>query len=289
MKRISLFLFVLVMHHALMSKILIMTHAYNRPEFIPLQDATFKKFVKNDYEFIVFNDARDPQLRKDIFDTCKNLGLQCIRIEQEVHDRPYLKRLPGEDYNSSCCRCANVVQYSLDEIGFKHDDIVVIVDSDLFLIKELDIREYMKDYVVSAVDQARGHVHYLWNCLVFLDVPQLPEKELFNFNCGKVDNISTDVGGHLYYYFKKYSHLPIKYITQWHLQEHSAEVTAKLVKKDLTRKTLSFLDDPIPDSIFMLDATFLHYQNGTNWNNNDPDYHKKKFKKLKKFIEHIIS
>ena len=49
------------------SKVLIITHAYNRPEFIPLQDITFKKFLKDDYEFVVFNDARDPKIKKDIY------------------------------------------------------------------------------------------------------------------------------------------------------------------------------------------------------------------------------
>lgn len=40
-------------------KVLIITTVYNRPDFIELQAKTFEKFLKDDYRFVVFNDARD--------------------------------------------------------------------------------------------------------------------------------------------------------------------------------------------------------------------------------------
>ena len=36
-------------------RVLMITHAYNEPEFIRMQAETFKKFMKDDYEFVVFN------------------------------------------------------------------------------------------------------------------------------------------------------------------------------------------------------------------------------------------
>ncbi|MBY0110252.1 MAG: hypothetical protein K2X90_04025 [Candidatus Babeliaceae bacterium] len=270
------------------SKVLIITHAYNRPEFIPLQDSTFKKFLKDDYEFVVFNDARDPKVKKEIYEICKKLNLRCIRIHQEIHDRPYLYRWPGEDYNSACCRCANVVQYSLNEIGFQHNDLVAIVDSDLFLIKEFSIREYMKNCQLAGIEQKRHHVDYLWNGIVFFDMPNLPSKKEIDFNCGKVDGIPVDVGGQIYHYLKKHPNLSVKYINQWHTDDFT-ENHDTLIKNGLNEKTLSFYDIKIPNAVFILDSTFLHYQSGTNWNRNSPEYHRTKFKKLEAFINHIIS
>ena len=112
--------FLLVLQVPIFSKVLIFTYAYNRPEFIKYQYLTFKKFMLDEYEFVVFNDARDNEMRKKIEHECKNFGLECVRIPQEIHSKPYLKRWPGETYDNACVRCANVIQYSLNELGFDH-------------------------------------------------------------------------------------------------------------------------------------------------------------------------
>ncbi len=67
------------------SKILIITHAHNRPEFIPLQDVTFKEFLKDDYEFVVFNDARDEKIDKEIFETYNQLSAVFMLDETFLH------------------------------------------------------------------------------------------------------------------------------------------------------------------------------------------------------------
>ena len=126
------------------SYVLIITHNYNRPDFIELQDKAFKKFLKDDYRYVVFNDATSEEMRKKIEETCKKLNIECIQIPQEIHSRPYLPREPNERINASI-RHANVVMYSLDFMGFDHDGIVFIVDSDILLIRPFSIEKYMKD------------------------------------------------------------------------------------------------------------------------------------------------
>src|ERR1700733_4465594 len=116
--------------------VLIMTYSFNRPDFIEIQDKTFKKFLKDDYTFVVFNDAPQEEVANQIIETCNRLNLPCIRIPQSIHDAPYLQRWPGEDYHHPCVRCANVVQFSLNTLGFDRDRIVMIIDSDMFLVKE---------------------------------------------------------------------------------------------------------------------------------------------------------
>src|ERR1700684_2505146 len=67
------------------NKVLIITHSYCRPDFIELHHKTFKAFLKNDYEYVVFNDASDPHLKRKIEKTCEKLGIRCIRVPQELH------------------------------------------------------------------------------------------------------------------------------------------------------------------------------------------------------------
>ena len=113
--------------------VLIMTYSFNRPDFIEIQDKTFKKFLKDDYTFVVYNDARDEEISNQIIETCNRLNLQCIRIPQAIHDAPYLQRWPCEDNNHPSVRNSNVVQFSLNTLGFDHDGIVMIIDSDMRL------------------------------------------------------------------------------------------------------------------------------------------------------------
>src|ERR1700733_11055839 len=92
-------LIAIVCMNALSAKVLIVTHSYNRPDFIELQHETFAQFMADEYEFVVFNDGPTNKLAKEIEETCRKLTVRCIRIPQEIHQTPYLPRQPWEDWN----------------------------------------------------------------------------------------------------------------------------------------------------------------------------------------------
>ena len=133
-----------------MAKILIITHAYNRPDFIELQCLTFQKFLLDEYEFVVFNDAPPGFIHNWIKQECQSLGVCCFTIPQELHVDPL---------NISERHCV-AIKYSLDFVGYRHDGIVAFFDSDLFLIRPLSIEDLMSDVdIVSAYRQiGRAHV-----------------------------------------------------------------------------------------------------------------------------------
>jgi hypothetical protein len=174
-------LLAMVVSLSLEAKILIITHNHNRPDFIEIQDKTFKKFLKDDYDFVVFNDARQREMCQQINEMCANLGIQCIRIPQSIHAAPYLPREKNEDFQNPAVRCANVVQYSLDMLGFEHDGIVMIIDADMFLIQPFSIAEYFKDDQLAGVPQRREHVNYIWNGLVFFYINNITDKHTIEF------------------------------------------------------------------------------------------------------------
>lgn len=203
------------------AKILIFTHAYNRPNFIEMQYKTFKKFLLDDYEFIVWSDANNESMQQQIEAMCNKYSIRCIPIPQKIHDMPYLKRpLSGglTEYHHPSNRNCNVVQYSLDTLGFNHDDIVVSIDSDMFLIKRFSIKTYLNGYDLAGAalwcyQQWGTHIcsdhpqvepfRYLWIGLVFLNMKTMPNKETINFNCGNLyNNIQVDAGGFTHCYLR---------------------------------------------------------------------------------------
>jgi len=76
--------------------VLIITHVHNRWDFIALQHETFKKFLRDDYEYVVFNDAPDQEMMEEINSICACYNIRCIQVPQEIHTRPYLPRKPDD-------------------------------------------------------------------------------------------------------------------------------------------------------------------------------------------------
>lgn len=295
------------------TKILIITHSYNRPDFIETQDATFKKFLKEPYRYVVFNDSRDEKICKEIERICKKLELECIRIPQDIHDKPYLAR-NGEPHQTPSVRTAEAIQYSLDTLGFDHDDIVMIIDSDMFLVRDFVISDYMDGIDLAAVPQRRSHVQYIWNGIVFLNMKTMPNKRSFNFNCGWVDGVVTDTGGHTYYYLRAQPTLRFKPVKQYCIYDatlacetcqqaaalngdsscvhqdarHYTELD--LIKNHFDKKSRDFLlkHPPYPFEFFVEGGIFFHYRAGGNWNNQSSDYHARKTQFITNYMDDVL-
>ncbi len=247
------------------SHILIFTYSYNRPDFIEIQSKTFKKFLKDDYEFIVFNDAKDNAMAQQINNMCAKLAIRCVRIPQSIHTKPYLKRWPHEDFQAPAVRNSNVVMYSLNEIGFKHDGIVVLLDSDMFLIRDFSIHQYLHRYDLAGLEQERAGIIYLWIGLAFLDMRSMPNSNTIDFNCGKIGTVPVDAGGQTAHYLRN-NHAKLRLFEDGFI--HNFHYV-------LNRTNHVPLDDR---------NIFFHYYAGTNWTNYAQIYHTEKTKLVNSFI-----
>ena len=126
----------------------IFTSVVNRPDFIILQDMLFKKFLKNEYTFHVVDDSVDPEITEQFEIACSLRELQ------------YYRKPPAIKPMNPAQACADTIQWSYDNLIKKNhsDDIVFFTDSDMFLIDEFDIEEYMSDAIIGGLPQEREHV-----------------------------------------------------------------------------------------------------------------------------------
>ncbi len=287
-------------------KVLIFTSAYNRPDFIEIQCNTFKKFLRDEYVFVVFNDARDQILKRQIERTCSQLGVQCINIPQEIHDQPYLERWPGEGFHDPAVRNANVVQYALNALGYDHPGIVVILDSDMFLVQPFSIKEFIDGYDIAGIPQGNLSnglkISYLWIGIAFLNMENLPEKRMINFNCGKINGVNVDAGGYTYHYLFKHPELKVKYlsnclssslscaecrsITEHYQCQHNLET---LQKYGLDDAQIDALHSGLENVEFVINGAFFHYRSGTNWDRQTKRYHENKTLLFDEYIQRILS
>lgn len=287
------------------ARVLVITHSYNRPDFIEIQHNTLKKFMLDEYEFVVFNDAYDQNIRTQINQMCAKHTLTCIEIPQEIHDRPYLKREVHDERNHPSVRSANVLQYSLDILGFDYPGIVMVLDSDMFLIRELSPTAYLANYDIAAVPQMRKDdnqtIDYIWIGLLFLNMNTLSNKQTLSFNCGWVDGVLTDTGGYTYYYFKQNPTVRVKDINTAYLKDFWCSecmqdsylkkcTHAHIMQSQNLSEPLLYVAHHDKDSIMETYAThsFLHYRAGSNWNNQTLEYHQKKTGLLQDFIRELL-
>ena len=94
----------------------IITSVVNSPTFIEIQYHTFKKHVRGDYEFIVFNDAKslpdytngnDVTLKMQIQSMCNKLNVTCININNDHHVKLDMSNRHADTFNKCILKYHN--------------------------------------------------------------------------------------------------------------------------------------------------------------------------------------
>lgn len=282
----------------------VVTCVVNRPGFIEIQYLLMKKYFKFEYEFIVFNDAKDfhditngnnLNVKNQIETICKQYNIQCINIPNDHH----------KNNTNAAVRTADSVNYVL-EYQRAHPDKYLVIDSDMFPIADFDIKRY-EDFSSAIVLQERNNigVKYFWNGLYYFDMHKMKDTELLDWTISS----GCDVGGSMQTWLNKTTgkHLPscdvirisneqfigygIYYIRHlWSLTWDETELPDTLQNNS---KLLDFLknDERNQNNKFyceIYDKTFLHYRNGANWDNMNENFFFDKHRELYKTLKYVL-
>jgi hypothetical protein len=295
MKYVLLFCFILV--SSINAKVLLISHSFNRPDFIELHVKTFKAFLQDDYQYVVFNDAPGENMKKQIEEMCSKHSIRCIRMPQELHSRPHD---PG-------ARHIDGIKYAFEKIGFDFDGIVTLVDSDVFLLKPFSIEKYLKGYDIAAELQGRTNgkieVRYLSPIFLMMNMNTLPNKTTLNMSGAWIEGLPCDVGGHTYFYLKNNPTVKPRIFTLLHMpavrraldcqncKDFSCPLCIQYLKYvGCDDAMIQFINDCPDDNMeFGLNNTFFHYRSGSNWNNKPGDYHTTKTNALNDYINNILT
>ena len=264
----------------------IFTFVSNRPDFIDLQMESFRKNLKEAFEFVVFNNAKlsgDPAYTA-INDRCRAVGATSIDIERdpELVDVCQKQEFTCSVFNpSGVYSIANVAHaYALcwawKNVISKEKGAIAIFDSDVFLIQPVKLTDTLYPHQMVNVPDGRTHsdgrvFHYMWPTFVLADMARLPDPETLNWWCGRIDGVPVDVGGQTYRYFQAHPDLdvvPVRRLHSGYLDESACPVHPANY-----------------DEFYLEDGIVLHYRSGSNWNLMPADYHAQKTGWLKKRIE----
>lgn len=252
-----------------MKKVKIYTIHYNRPEFIQWQYDSFRCHLKDEFEYIVVNNARDPGIRDEINAIAKIVGIECIETFSNAI-------LSGKHH-------ADSFNFIWKNYASK-DDYVIMMDGDCFLIKEFSVNSFMKNYILAGPKQQREFkYHYLTPTIIIADINNLLDVKTIDWEgIGVIENgkeVRLDSGGGLHNYYQKHSEL--KYQTKelkssWHITSEN---------KNLHCIPNSLLDEYNEDwCIEFFGNEFLHYCRSSNWLVKSQEHHDQKSEFVKKFI-----
>lgn len=282
----------------------VVTAVVNNPAFIEIQYHTLQKYLKGveSYEFIVFNDAKafpdftndgDLTLRAKISETCKTLGIQCIDIPNDQHQRQL----------KSAIRCADSMNF-IFQYQLANPDQYLLLDSDMFLIAELDMAKY-SGYECAVVLQSRNDysLNYIWNGIYYFDIPKMKNLALMNWNEGCGGDVGAMMAGWLRMQMAGAS-MPSTDDLRWkkdqtfhtstvYFMPHLWSCTWDLAELPIALKAnealVTFLhEDPrnVKGKFFceIYDSIFLHYRAGGNWNEEGMEVHNALTAKLKQAL-----
>jgi len=282
----------------------------NNPTFIEIQYKTLKKYLKNEFEYIVFNDAKgypnttndnNINLKKDIEDLCKKLGIKCINIP---NDTQYHKSI-----NCPSTRTALGMNFML-KYQIANPDQYLILDSDMFLIDYLDVNERYKDYKTAfnlrTIFLNDKLYRYMWVGIVYMDMRKIDDIYYLDWglnygitDCGGLSeewmNRQILEGEYIpssneieYNKFDNYQITNIYFMKYY--RGHAWTINDLPINLEKKNKLKEFLINDNRNYGELLhceiyDDIFFHYHSGCNWRGEGLEYHKSLSNKLNEIID----
>lgn len=289
-----------------MKNTLFVSTLYNGFHFISLQAKTFQKFVQDEYDYCVVDDA-DHDTRslltgnlasEDNKKECEAYGVRHIPIPQSIHR---LERdgglIPNDSPNihHTTERHSSLLKYILlnhKALGFDQYKTVVLLDIDMFIRKPVNISEYMEDYDMlgagreqtfnisalspdqrsqisrESIDMDGQKIHFYTMCLLFINMAKINNLETFD---NRSYRAITDTGAHSHIFIKNNPQYKFGFLKDWNSGEYRCDFFSKHPPRDQSGNET--------------EPEILHYRAGSNWSAETKQYY---FEKLHRMLDRYL-
>jgi len=267
------------------------------PELLRTQMASFKKYLQEDFEVIVFSSqalTHSPEKTKKVWEVCRALSIRIIEVQKDIAiENAYMKSvhtlvfggngryvggLSGHGFNYA-------LQWAWEKVISKEQGSICLLHADVFLTEPIKFTDYLQEHALCFIPQHStskerpDEITTIWDALFLADMSKLPNPETMVWIPATVEGRWTDTGGPTHYYLKAHPELKILYIGQNGYEDDPS---------------VNF--HPARYQFFELGGKrILHYQTGSRWVTDLPgywnfskeksdEYHKKKLAWAQKII-----
>jgi hypothetical protein len=266
------------------------------PEALPVMKTQLDKHLKEPFEFICFVDTPskpgpynlwDQNLRARATEIAGQVADKVFTIPEELHDArriqfPRTSEKRGKNANT---RAADTLQYAWNQVIRDSQGPVLILDNDMFPVGDFNTAKVLSGnpiagiYSLSPGKTAADNIDWIWSGLLYLDPSKMPVKELWSFDCGRVNKVPVDVSGQTHIWLTHARNLGVEPVWLNHLSSLNWELCD--LKSKLAPKVLEFItqDDRNINLKFyteLYDGKFLHFRAGSNWKREPAEIVKKR-------------
>jgi hypothetical protein len=188
-------------------ELLVISVVYNQPKFLDLQYSCLKNNLSVPFNFIIFDNSDDNNITNEFNNICSILNITYIRVPQEIHKSNDASSRAGKSLDFALRHIYNTMEFR---------GILMVNDSDLFLVKKYNPIERIGDYDIIGrsveniykMNEAPTHpinlnkIYYYSNQYLLLDYSKFKYINNITFLPIIYNNIQLDCGGQLYSYFK---------------------------------------------------------------------------------------
>lgn len=269
-----------------MKRVKVITTVAAWPDALPAMRILLDTHLKEKFEFIAVVDTPtkpgpynlwDSSLREKSIKVAEAACDSILVVPESVHINrriqfPNTSEPKGKNANT---RAADTLQFVWNQVIRESTSPVLILDNDMFPVKDFSVLETIGSGILAGIYSTSPSkdgsilIPWIWSGLLFLDPKNMPNKELWSFDCGRVDNIPVDVSGQTHNWLK---HVVSKGINLKWLPHHSSlKWNMQDVRVLLPKSIIDFMesDDRNQNSNFyceLYNDTFIHFRAGSNWN-----------------------
>lgn len=258
-------------------KISFFSFAVNDKFPIDIMHRQFKKYIKEDFDFILFNDAYENDMEQNINLITSSNNIKCVRVPQRIHQ--------SKNINPSQCY-ANVLNWATHEYAVQNNcEIIVLIHSDIFPICNVSILDIIGENIVASTTEYRllnnQSITYFYPAFTIINMNKLKDPNELNFD---LDD-GLDTGGKTKDFIKNNINY-VKFIPNhqafYFLNTLSADDKfAQYFKRDLDICRSHGLNAG------WIAEGFYHYMTGSQWNDGNSIFANGNKKRHELFLEYF--
>ena len=217
----------------------------------------FGKYLKEDFNFILMNDAYDKTMEDHINTITSYNKIKCVRVPQEIHKN----QNPSEGY-------AETLNWAVRDYAVKNDcEVIVLLHMDIFPIRDVSISNILDTNIIASTAEYRdfdGGIIYLYPAFTIINTKLINVHEIdFGLEPG------LDVGAKTRNLLKKYKNT-IKLVHNHQMTDYIQMIkdnpAVEYYKTDLAICRKHGLN-----AGWVADG-FYHYMAGSQWNGGNPTF-----------------
>lgn len=196
------------------------------PELLEPQLLSFKKYMQEDFEFIVFNNeelSNDPELSKEVSNVCNDLGIQVIAAPRDsaieavwmsgegtISQRQIFSEAGRFNKGKGGDMFNYTLQWAWEKAITKERGPIAFIHTDVFLMEPIKLTDYLREQPLCSSFKSSDNISHIWEALLLADIPKLPSPETMLWFPGFVEGEWFDTGGPTYHWLK--AHPEVKYL-----------------------------------------------------------------------------